>query len=99
MKQPEQTAPELVKNCCCGFGMISGEVCAKAEDANAKIAIRMDRRKFLSLLGMGVAAAAAEQVIPLGRVWSFPKNIVIAKPPLSQFDYSANYNRAVAQYQ
>ena len=30
------------------------------------------------MLGFGVAGLALEQAIPLGRVWSFPKEIVIA---------------------
>lgn len=38
----------------------------------------MDRRRFFSLLGLGIAGIALEQAIPLGRVWSFPKKIVIA---------------------
>lgn len=38
----------------------------------------MNRRSFLSLFGAGVAGIALEQAIPLGRVWSFPKEIVIA---------------------
>lgn len=37
----------------------------------------MNRRRFMSLLGLGVAGIALEQAIPLGRVWSFPKEIVI----------------------
>lgn len=37
----------------------------------------MNRRNFLSLFGAGVAGIAFEQAIPLGRVWSFPKEIVI----------------------
>ena len=37
----------------------------------------MDRRKFLGLFSAGVAGIALEQAIPLGRVWSFPKKIVI----------------------
>ena len=37
----------------------------------------MNRRSFLSLFGAGVAGIALEQAIPLGRVWSFPKQIVI----------------------
>lgn len=40
----------------------------------------MNRRGFLSLLGLGGAGVALEQAIPLGRVWSFPKEIVIARP-------------------
>ena len=36
----------------------------------------------------GVAAAAAEQVIPLGRVWSFPSKIVIPQiAPLPSDDW------------
>ncbi len=37
----------------------------------------MNRRNFLSLISAGVAGIALEQAIPLGRVWSFPKEIVI----------------------
>lgn len=39
----------------------------------------MDRRGFLKLFGVGVAGLALEQAIPFGRVWSFPKEIVIGK--------------------
>jgi hypothetical protein len=38
----------------------------------------MDRRGFLKMLGLGAGALALEQAIPLGRVWSFPKEIVVA---------------------
>jgi hypothetical protein len=37
----------------------------------------MDRRGFLRFLGAGVAGIALEQAIPLGRVWSFPKQIAL----------------------
>ena len=37
----------------------------------------MNRRNFLSLFSAGVAGIALEQAIPLGRVWSFPKKIVL----------------------
>jgi hypothetical protein len=37
----------------------------------------MNRRNFFSLLSAGVAGLALEQAIPFGRVWSFPKKIVI----------------------
>ena len=37
----------------------------------------MNRRNFLSLLTAGVAGIALDQAIPLGRVWSFPKKIII----------------------
>lgn len=39
----------------------------------------MDRRKFFGLLSAGIAGIALEQAIPLGRVWSFPKKIVISE--------------------
>jgi hypothetical protein len=39
----------------------------------------MNRRGFLKLFSAGVAGIALDQAIPLGRVWSFPKEIVIAK--------------------
>jgi hypothetical protein len=39
----------------------------------------MNRRNFLSLLSSGLAGIALDQAIPLGRVWSFPKEIVLAK--------------------
>lgn len=45
----------------------------------------MDRRGFLSLLGLGVGGLAIDQAIPLGRVWSFPKEIVVAQPNLVRF--------------
>lgn len=38
----------------------------------------MERRGFLKLFSVGIAGLALEQAIPFGRVWSFPKNIVIA---------------------
>jgi hypothetical protein len=37
----------------------------------------MNRRRFLSLFTAGVAGIALDQAIPLGRVWSFPKKIVV----------------------
>jgi len=56
----------------------------------------MDRRKFFSLLGAGVAGIALEQAIPLGRVWSFPSKIVVPKPvvPLTIMgEYAASHFR------
>ncbi len=44
----------------------------------------MDRRGFFKLFGIGVAGVALEQAIPLGRVWSFPKDIVIPRHLWSQ---------------
>lgn len=35
----------------------------------------MERRNFLKSLGAMIAGVALEQAIPLGRVWSFPKEI------------------------
>lgn len=40
----------------------------------------MNRRSFLGLFGAGVAGIAISKAIPFGRVWSFPKEIVIASP-------------------
>lgn len=40
----------------------------------------MDRRGFLKSLGMMIGGIALGEAIPLNRVWSFPKQIVIAKP-------------------
>lgn len=37
----------------------------------------MNRRGFLKLMGGVVGGIALEQAIPLGRVWSFPKRIVV----------------------
>lgn len=37
----------------------------------------MDRRGFLKLAGCLLGGVVLEQAIPLGRVWSFPNNIVI----------------------
>lgn len=39
----------------------------------------MNRRNFLQGIAVMFAAQAAERVIPFGRVWSFPKQIVIPK--------------------
>jgi hypothetical protein len=39
----------------------------------------MNRRNFFSLLAAGVAGIALEQAIPFGRVWSFPKKIVLPR--------------------
>jgi hypothetical protein len=40
----------------------------------------LDRRKFLSVLGLGATAALAAEAIPFNRVWSFSKQIVLARP-------------------
>jgi hypothetical protein len=40
----------------------------------------MERRGFLKLFGAGLAGIALGDAIPFGRVWSFPKNIIIPKP-------------------
>jgi hypothetical protein len=37
----------------------------------------MNRRGFLRSIGLGIGGIALEQAIPLGRVWSFPKKIVL----------------------
>ena len=46
----------------------------------------MDRRGFLKFFSAGVAGIALEQAIPLGRVWSFPKEIVV--PKLSEQEFA-----------
>ena len=46
----------------------------------------------MSLLGGGVAGLALEQAIPFNRVWSFPKEIVVASP------YSRAYLKALLEY-
>src|SRR5437899_110770 len=45
----------------------------------------MDRRSFLRGLGVVISGVAVEQAIPLGRVWSFPKQIVIQKSLHQQY--------------
>lgn len=39
----------------------------------------MNRRRFLGLFGAFVGGVVLDQAIPLNRVWSFPKQIVILK--------------------
>jgi len=46
----------------------------------------MDRRAFLRGIGGAIASAAIVPAIPLGRVWSFPKNIVIPKLSLEEME-------------
>ena len=41
----------------------------------------MNRRNFLTSLAATVAGIALNEAIPFNRVWSFPKKIMIAKPP------------------
>jgi hypothetical protein len=41
----------------------------------------MNRRHFLSVLSAGIAGVVFEEAIPLGRVWSFPKKIVVPNKP------------------
>lgn len=41
--------------------------------------LSMQRRAFIGGLLSLVAAEMVAEVIPFGRVWSFPKNIVVAK--------------------
>lgn len=40
----------------------------------------MDRRSFLRGLGLLVGGVVAAEAIPLGRVWSFPREIKIYPP-------------------
>ncbi len=58
----------------------------------------MDRRRFLSMFGLGVAGIALGEAIPFNRVWSFPSKIVVPnlrgieflQPPLGGFDKLVN---------
>jgi hypothetical protein len=54
----------------------------------------MNRRRFLRLLGIGTVAVAAEEVIPLNRVWSFSKTIVPANAILLPPGASVRFIRA-----
>jgi|FreactTroBogLake_1042271.scaffolds.fasta_scaffold51506_2 hypothetical protein len=56
----------------------------------------MQRRQFLKFFSAGIAGLALDQAIPFGRVWSFPKEIVIFKglDLAHKFDFSANQLRA-----
>lgn len=53
----------------------------------------MNRRNFLSLVSAGVAGIAFEQAIPLGRLWSFPKEIKIA--PRNRFLTMAEFDNEI----
>ena len=46
----------------------------------------VSRRGFIGLFGAAAAGVLLEEAIPFGRVWSFPKNIVIAKRVLTYDD-------------
>lgn len=60
----------------------------------------MDRRGFLKMLGIAAGGVALDAAIPLGRVWSFPKNIVIAAPRAvgNQFVDVVWFNKEVLRY-
>lgn len=45
----------------------------------------MNRRGFLSLLGGVFAAGALNEVIPFGRVWSFPSKITVPTLTIEEF--------------
>lgn len=50
----------------------------------------MNRRNLLQGIALMFAAEAAEQVIPFGRVWSFPSKIIIPKElPVGTLTYDA----------
>lgn len=59
----------------------------------------LNRRSFLSILGLSGAAVAVEQAIPFGRVWSFPNQIVIAHPCSVRFvrAYDPLYHKMVSR--
>lgn len=50
----------------------------------------MQRRQFLTALGALVGGIAIDQAIPFNRVWSFPKDIKIARDPLVVYERDAN---------
>ncbi len=51
--------------------------------------VALTRRGFLGLFGAAAGGILLEQAIPFGRVWSFPTNIVIARPTLTYADITA----------
>jgi|SRR5579864_1335360 len=60
----------------------------------------MNRRGFLEFVGAGVAGIALDQAIPLNRVWSFPKKIVLAREGVLDrpygFEWSADMLERIA---
>jgi len=42
----------------------------------------VNRRGFLKMFGLAAGGVLLDQAIPNGRVWSFPKDIVVAKSPI-----------------
>jgi len=56
----------------------------------------MNRRNFLALFSAGVAGIALEQAIPLGRVWSFPKEIVIPELEWDDFPSKTYFSKQFA---
>jgi hypothetical protein len=59
----------------------------------------MNRRRFFELLGMGVAGIALEQAIPFNRVWSFPKDIVLAKQDFLRDGFFTNDGEFIGTHQ
>lgn len=58
----------------------------------------MDRRNFLKTLGVLVGGIALEQAVPLGRVYSFPKELKCLNSELSKNRFVMNrFMRTVAQ--
>lgn len=49
----------------------------------------------MGMLSGAVAGLALDQAIPLNRVWSFPKEIIV---PKNVFDYTDHYKRALNSY-
>jgi hypothetical protein len=59
----------------------------------------MDRRNFIASLSAGLAGITLEQAIPFGRVWSFPKEIVIARLPVingGNINWRDQYSKGLA---
>ena len=55
----------------------------------------MNRRNFLTRLGLVAAGLALDQAIPFNRVWSFPKEIVV--PQLNLGEIRARYLEPAAR--
>jgi len=52
----------------------------------------VNRRGFLKALGLAAGGVLLDQAIPNGRVWSFPKDIVVAQPSeLARIYYDNNW--------
>lgn len=58
----------------------------------------MNRRSFLAGISALVGGIAIDNAVPLGRVWSFPKEIKLYGRPVLSYDYLSAYERALREY-